>query len=210
MEELPIVAARKFERLADDPEPDLPRIAWKVQVRLQEQATPRLVTLEEIDGHLGTAEHRIRSCRRGFRVLGNDNKFIVESRSHILEEALDRGITVRVMCVAPRSIGSETLQIIDPRFPKAGDFEKSMGPVEEILRRLRDAYGGLLDFRYLRIAPAMGLFITDPDDPNHGVVKVEIYGIQPFKPLGSRPHLLLRPVSGALTLMSGQPGDRVG
>jgi TIR domain len=191
LDALPIVASRKYEQLAEDAKPDLLRIAQKIQTRLREHASVSLVTREEVDDLIGKPEYRMMRCRRELRVLGNDCKLVVESLSREVEEALKRGVIVRVMCVAPESLGSKTLPFIDPRFPKPGDFEASMLSAEKVLKRLRDTYGRLFEFKYLPFAPAMGLFITDPDDHDRGVVKLEIYGIQPFEPLGSRPHLVL-------------------
>jgi hypothetical protein len=50
------------------------------------------------------------------------------------------------------------------------------------MERLRGAYPGLFEFRFMASLPATGLFIVDPD--LGGLMKVELYVPTPAAPMG--------------------------
>ena len=146
-----------------------------------------LVGRHEVDAHVDPIEARLRRARHEIRILGNDNKFVAESCSPLLDEALKRGVRVKVLFTDPSSPTADMLARVDPRFHSADEFQNSIASVFRLLEARKRQFPSLLEFRVLPVLPALGLFITDPDDPQ-GLVKAEIYTMKPFD---TRPHIIL-------------------
>ncbi len=151
-----------------------------------------LVTRDQLDQLTGTVQQRLSKAKDEIKVSGNDNKFIAESGSSWIEDALRRGVRIKIVCVDPKSPATDMLPKIDPRFPTASTFVESMVSVEKVLRRLRKEFPRHFEFRYLPLLPRIGLFITDPVSPS-GIIKVEFYVSKPYKHIDSRPHIIIPP-----------------
>jgi hypothetical protein len=83
------------------------------------------------------------------------------------------------------------LEKIDPRFPTAQSFRESMRNTLQCLRMFKSNYPDLFDYRLLPILPALGFFIVDPHS-KEGIVKIELYTAKEWKPISSRPHLVIK------------------
>jgi hypothetical protein len=92
--------------------------------------------------------------------------------------------------VNPTSTAPEMLARIDPHFDSSTQFCSSMSEVISQLEAWKEKYPNSFKFRLLPILPALGFFITDPNS-THGIVKVEIYTSKGWKPIKSRPHIIL-------------------
>lgn len=184
---LPFVASRRYETL--NSQADIPRIAKKVGNRVIEETRPMLLRRTEVDPAIGSVETRIAAARRQICISGNDCKFVAESLSPCVETALRAGKRVNILCVDPDSAAAEMLPKIDQRFPTPEYFRESVRSVESTLRTISKAGPGL-ELRYLPILPAIGFFITDPDD-SAGIVKVEVYASSKPNQLLHRPHIVL-------------------
>jgi hypothetical protein len=149
-----------------------------------------LATRAEVDTILGSVESRLANSAKEVLISGNDCKFVVESLSGELEDALSRRVKVRVLVVDPTGLGAKTVPYLDPRFPTEESFVESMTGVSPVLERLRETWRGRFEYRYLPFAPPIGLFIVDKDQVG-GFVSVVIYCVKPYLPLKSRPHVLL-------------------
>jgi len=194
---MPLLKSRRYERIALNKAGNVARaeLARIVQA-ISEVATLRmlvpLIGRDELNGAIGGLEDRLPNIRERLMVSGNDCKALVESKSGFLRRALDRNVKINILCVDPQSDGAvNTLTNIDPRFDDATDFKLSMQSVERVLTKLRDAYGALFEFRYMPVAPSVGLYISDPDLPTE-IVKVELYTPKPWRPVDTRPHLLIK------------------
>jgi hypothetical protein len=147
-----------------------------------------LVARDEVDSVVGSVRQRLGQANEEVWISGNDCKFVVEAESQSVREALKRGVQVSVLCVHPDGPGAEALALIDPRFDSPSEFRDAMLSVRRGLERMRNEFDGF-SFRLLPLAPAIGLFITDPNGPT-GVVKAEIYTAKPWR---TRPNLIAGP-----------------
>ena len=149
-----------------------------------------MIIRDQVDLVIGTVQQRLKNAKNEIRISGNDNKFIAESASIWVKEALSRGVTVKILCIDPESAVPTMLAKIDPRFPTAESFKDSMESVEKELLRIRKEFPHNFEFRYLPILPAIGFFITDPSSYS-GMTKIEIYISKPYKYIDSRPHIII-------------------
>ncbi len=149
-----------------------------------------IILRDQVDPLIGSVQQRLKNARNEVRISGNDNKFVAESASTWVREALNRGVVVKILCTDPKSTVPAMLAKIDPRFTTAAAFEESMESVDKELRRIKQEFPRNFEFRYLPILPAMGFFITDPASPT-GITKIEIYIAKPYKYLDSRPHIII-------------------
>lgn len=158
----------------------------------EESSKVTIIVRDQIIQNLGTIQQNLEDARSEVCISGNDCKFVAESASPWIESALNRGISIKLICVDPKSNVPSMLTKIDPRFPTVSSFVNSMASVERVLKRLKKDYPRYFDFRYISILPAMGFFITDPS-LNTGILKVEFYVSKPYKRLNSRPHIIIPP-----------------
>jgi hypothetical protein len=141
---------------------------------------------------VGGLEDRLPNLRETLLASGNDCKALVESKSGFLEKSLKNKVRIKIMCVDPQSAPAvETLARIDPRFSDPADFTTSMQGVERVLTKLRAAYAGFFEFRYMPVAPSVGLYISDPGLPTE-LMKVEMYTPKPWNPVDTRPHVIVK------------------
>jgi TIR domain len=196
-QKMPLLRARRYERVTLNnsgraSKAELDRVAQVISEVATLRTLVRLVGRDELNSAIGGLEDRLTNIRERLMVSGNDCKAIVESKSGFLTKALDRGVKIRILCVDPKSAHAvETLVMIDPRFDDATDFTLSMQAVERVLTKLRSTYPNLFEFRYMPIAPSVGIYISDPGLPT-AVIKVELYTPKPWKPIDTRPHILLK------------------
>jgi hypothetical protein len=197
----PILYRKRYERLrqpgdaADTNTYDFAGIALIVKKLVHELTSPMLLVRDHVDKHVKPPRTRLADAMASFWLLGIDNKQVVGSDSNYIEEALDRGVNMRIICVDPRFPPVvDMVSAIDPRFRTPKAFVDSMVEMEGILSNLRSGYPGKMEFKYSRILPSVGLFITDPKRAS-GIVKAEIYvpkeWPQLFNVPRSRPHLIL-------------------
>ena len=148
------------------------------------------LTLNDLGREIPGFEERIATAESEILISGNDCKFAVESRSAHLRKALGRGVAIKILCADP-SVPQlpEMLAVIDQRFETGDKFRSSMISVEQTLMGLRRGYPKLFEFKYLRVLPALGFFMTDAE--KGGFVKVELYTPGPWEPLDTRPHFLV-------------------
>lgn len=151
-----------------------------------------IIVRDQIVESLGTIQQNLENAKAEVFISGNDCKFVAESASPWVEHALRRGVSIKLLCVDPKSNVPHMLAKIDPRFPTAGSFVDSMASVEKVLQRLKRDYPRYFDFRYISILPAMGFFMTDPSLKT-GIVKIEFYVSKPYGRLNSRPHIIIPP-----------------
>lgn len=150
----------------------------------------RLIDREAVDRKLGSFQRRLEKAESLVCISGNDCKFVVESSSAAIDDLLNRGLRLKLLLTDPDTGASEMLARIDPRFTTADQFRESM---TEVLRRLelwREKWPTQFEYRLLPVLPALGFFITDPHT-GHGTVKIELYTAKQFKPINSRPHIIL-------------------
>jgi hypothetical protein len=142
---------------------------------------------QDVDKIIGSIEERFANAKHEILISGNDNKYIAESCSALVDEALSRGVRVKILCTDPNSEAASMLPIIDPRYENAEDFKISMTPVIRELNKKKEKYPNLFEYRLLQFMPAISFFIVDPLLPS-GIVKSEIYTAKPYN---SRPHFIL-------------------
>lgn len=192
-----LLRARRYERIAlgkggKASKAELDRVVGVITEVAVLRTLVRLVGRDELNSVIGGLEDRLSSTRELLMVSGNDCKAIVESKFGFLVKALDRGVKIKIMCVDPQSpLAVETLTKIDPRFDDVTDFTLSMEAVERVLTKTRAAYPDLFEFRYMPIAPSVGLYISDPGLPT-ALMKVELYTPKPWNPVATRPHIVLK------------------
>jgi hypothetical protein len=196
---LPLLAPRRYEPIKVSPTTnratpsELKRIARVVSEAVRAKRSVSILGRGELDAAAGDVPTRLARAKRDVFVLGNDCKAVTESYSaHLINAMRERNVSIRVLCVDPKKEEAvDHLVRIDDRFPTAGKFKESMSAVEAVLQGMRDEFGEkLFEFRYLPIAPAVGLFIIDPD-LQEGFVKAEIYTPKPWMPEPTRPHFVL-------------------
>lgn len=144
---------------------------------------------DEIDEEVGTMAQRIENASAEIFVSGNDCKFI-ESQSHLLRSALDRGRKIRILAVAPFGPGAATLPLIDPRFPDTDTFRKAILSAQAAFAGLQGEFPASFELRFLPFGPSIGIFLSDPDAPGE-VFKAEIYISKPLGPKETRPHFVI-------------------
>lgn len=194
---MPLLRARRYERIALSSvnkvsKSELGRVIQAISEATTLRTLAQMVGRDELNSIIGGLEDRLPNTREILMVSGNDCKAIVESKSGFLTKALIRGVKIRIMCVDPESPAAvETLIKIDPRFDDAEDFVLSMQGVQRVLIKLRAAYPNLFEFRYMPIAPSVGLYISDPGLPT-AHMKIEIYTPKPWNPVATRPHLIVK------------------
>jgi Ni,Fe-hydrogenase maturation factor len=154
----------------------------------------QLLTRDESSARLGSLNQRIANAQKELCFSGNDCKAVVETASPHVEEALkERGVHIKILCVNPANRAlTKMLSMIDPRFATAQQFEESMVSVAARLEDFRTRHPELFQYKYLDFLPALGFFISDPE--NDGILKVETYTAKPFVP-NTRPHMVVRPNS---------------
>ena len=192
---LPLLVSRRYERLAltkgAPTAAELDRLAESIRDVVAPKNMVPLMSREEANTTYGGLEERIPEVREQLLIAGNDCKAVVESKSAYLRRALARGVEVKILCVDPKSDHAvTTLAMIDPRFDEPDDFIASMIGVERVLKGLRESYPKSFDFRYLPVAPSVGLFICDPGLPS-SFTKIELYTPKPWQPVATRPHIVV-------------------
>lgn len=173
-DKMPLLRSRRYERIALNKAGNASRaeLARVVQA-ISDVATLRVLVpmlgRDELNAAIGGLEDRLPNVREQLMVSGNDCKALVESKSGFLRQALDRKVKIKILT----------------------DFRLSMQSVERVLTKLRAAYSGLFEFRYMPVAPSVGLYISDPNLPTE-VMKVELYTPKPWRPADTRPHLIIK------------------
>jgi hypothetical protein len=194
---LPLLRSRRYERIVVDPtgnvsDEELGRATRVVTEVTTLRTLVQMVGRDDLNKVIGGLEDRIPQIQERLMVSGNDCKALVESKSAFLMRALDRGVGINIMCVDPASSSAvDHLVRIDPRFDERTDFILSMQAVERVLSKLRSSYPDLFAFRYLPVAPAVGLYISDPGLPT-ALTKVELYTPKPWNPIATRAHVIVR------------------
>jgi hypothetical protein len=145
----------------------------------------------KVDKELGTVSERFDKANESVFISGNDCAFVAVAESPKIEKLLRRNVRVKIMVVDPDSPTPEMLAKIDPRFPTKSVFTESMINTISGLRQLKKKFPDLFEYRLLPILPALGFFITDPHG-KEGIVKIEIYTAKEWKPIDSRPHLIIK------------------
>lgn len=151
-----------------------------------------LITRDEVDPIVGSLEQRINAAKTEIRISGSDCKSATESLSGHLARALDRGVKLKVMCLDPRI--ADNVALVDDRFKTAESFVNSVASVESAMRDIGQN-NPLFEMRYSPILTSVGFFISDPGTPT-GTFKIELHSIKPYKPVHTRPHMLLDETSG--------------
>ena len=80
------------------------------------------------------------------------------------------------------------LALIDPRF-EGDNFKTEISGVTEQAFKWHKEYPQF-EYKLLPILPAAGYFISDPNLSSKSV-KVELYAARPWKPIDTRPHLII-------------------
>jgi hypothetical protein len=184
---LPFVAGRRYER--HDGDQSLAGLVGRLYQRLVEQSQPLLLTRAEVDRSVGTVEERLAGAKTAVWISGIDNMFVARSLSAYVLRTLERGVEIRILSVDPESAAADMLPSIDPRFPSRDFFESEVRSVQTVLSMWRAQFSNF-QFRYIPFLPAAGYFITDPGTATE-TVKVELYTAKPWKPLDTRPHLVI-------------------
>lgn len=196
-EKMPLLRWRRYERIAlnkagNASRAELTRVVQAISDVTTLRVLVPLLGRDELNAAIGGLEDRLPNVREQLMVSGNDCKALVESKSGFLSRALDRKVKIKILCVDPEATGAvEALTKIDPRFDDATDFKLSMQSVERVLTKLRAAYARLFEFRYMPVAPSVGLYISDPDLSTE-VMKVELYTPKPWRPADTRLHLIIK------------------
>lgn len=196
-QKMPLLRSRRYERIAlkksgAASKSELARVVQAISDATTLRALVPLLGRDELNASIGGLEDRLPNIREHLMVSGNDCKALVESKSGFLSRALDRKVKIKILCVDPEVPGAvDALTKIDPRFDEAIDFTSSMQAVERVLVKLRTKYPGLFEFRYMPVAPSVGLYIADPGLAT-AQMKVELYTPKPWKPADTRPHLIIK------------------
>lgn len=150
----------------------------------------RFLSRSQVDSRIGSLEERLENAKASVAISGNDCKFVVEASSHAIDSLLNRGVRLRLLLVDPESQVPEMLAKFDPRFETPEQVRTSLVEVTARLRLWQERFPTLFEYRFLPIVPALGFFIVDPDTWR-GCVKIEVYTAKPWKPIATRPHLIL-------------------
>jgi hypothetical protein len=156
-------------------------------------ATPTLVkmlSLGDVATDVGEPEERATAAQSLILISGIDCKAMVESKSWMIQEALDRAVQVHVLCVDPRATAfMEVLRHLD-RFAAPGSYEQSMAGVQAKLDELDRSRH--FSYKLLPYLPSLNFFVVDPESAT-GSFKVEIYTPLGNKSGPGRPHLVIPP-----------------
>jgi hypothetical protein len=144
-----------------------------------------------VDKELGTVSERFDNANESVYISGNDCAFVAVAESPKIERLLLRRVRVKIIVVDPDSAAPDMLAKIDPRFHTANAFRESMVTVKSGLRELKRKYPEHFEYKMLPILPALGFFIIDPHSEK-GIVKIELYTAKEWKPIHSRPHLVIK------------------
>jgi hypothetical protein len=168
-------------------------VSWLISYFWTRARFRRILFLDRasVDKELGGVEERFDNAREEVWISGNDCAFVAVAESPKVEKLLDRKVRVKILVVDPDSAAPAMLAKIDPRFPTEAAFKESMATVKSGLRELKRKYPQHFEYRLLPILPAMGFFIIDPHS-EEGIVKFEIYTAKDWKPIDSRPHLIIK------------------
>lgn len=150
----------------------------------------RFLDRSQVDRELGTLQQRFEKVTSTVWISGNDCKYVAESASGLIDTLLRRGVRVKLLAVDPDSNAPDMLAKIDPRFETATQFRNSMIEVRRRLDNWKEQYPTQFEYRLLPILPALGFFITDASSRD-GIVKIEIYTAKPWRPIDSRPHMVV-------------------
>ena len=156
--------------------------------------TVQFMTRDEQLRLLPGISERFDAAQQEVRFSGNDCAAMVIENGPVIRRALKRGVAVKVMAADPSALGMDRmLHLIDPRFPKPGEFERSMAHISVDLLEMSEHFPNF-EYRLLPVLPALGFFMVDP--LTGGLVKVEFYVPSPWHPIPSRPHLTISPGMG--------------
>lgn len=142
--------------------------------------------------HVPEPRRRMLDAEQLILISGIDNKQVVESESWALEDALRRGVKVRILCLDPTAAPFVANLTHLDRFGTAEAFQRSIAAVEAQLTDLQAV--GDLEYKFLPYTPAIHFFVTDPDSTG-GTFKIEAYTPLGSKPGLGRPHFVLGPQS---------------
>lgn len=150
----------------------------------------KFLDISEMKREIGMPQKRLENATTEVRISGNDLKYVSESLSASINKLLAKGVRVKLLAVDPKSHVPDMLVKIDPRFEDPEQFKSSMTEVLNRLEEWQRSYSSTFEFRLLKVLPALGFFIIDPDS-TEGVVKIEIYTAKEWNPGQSRPHIII-------------------
>lgn len=150
----------------------------------------RFLDRSELDHEIGTVEERLANVTSSVCISGNDCKYTAETCSAHIDSLLRRGVSVKFIATNPTTAVSEMLAISDPRFHTPEQFKASMTEVIKRFKAWKAQYPDYFDYHLLPILPSLGFFITDANSSD-GLVKIEIYTSKDYKPVNSRPHMII-------------------
>ena len=168
-------------------------LSWLLSYLRAKSKFRRILFLDrnQVDKELGTVSERFDNANESVFISGNDCAFVAVSESPRIEKLLGRNIRVKILVVDPDSTAPHMLAKIDPRFSTEKAFKESMITVKSGLREIKNKYPEHFEYRFLPILPALGFFIIDPYSEK-GIVKIELYTAKEWKPIDSRPHLIIK------------------
>jgi len=193
---VPFLQSVRFESVesglkSDAQHAEVLRVAQTISEMVTLRSRVRLASRGDLESEFGDLEERLTSVKSHLKISGNDCAGLFPGKLAFIRQALRDGVRIDVMCVDPTVQSAvEHLVRIDPVFESESDFIRSMTSIEPILRNLRTQFPNLFSFRYTPVAPAIGLFISDPGLPA-ARIKVEMYTPKPWRPVRTRPHVIL-------------------
>lgn len=149
-----------------------------------------MVTLNQARDKVGSIEVRIDQAKDEIRFSGLDCKYVAESNSGRIENALKRNVKVKIICVDPEGPSAQLVPKIDPRIHDTDHFVKSVNSVIETLSKIKNKYPDNFEYRLVPVIPPLSMFIIDPNR-KEGLIKFEVYPVPPYGPPDSRPHFIL-------------------
>ena len=150
----------------------------------------RFLDRAQVDARLGTMESRLDAAKSVVYISGVDGKFLVETCSASVDSLLARGVRLHILLLEPTPALSLMCSLVYPRFNTETHLQSSMVEILTRLKELKTRHPKHFEYRLLPFLPALGFFIADPDSFG-GTVKIELYTAKQYKPIDSRPHLVL-------------------
>jgi hypothetical protein len=153
--------------------------------------TPKLVDRGQVHRVVGTLSRRLQNVAGELRISGFDCRHVIVDKRIELQDALERNVRVKIMCLDPQSeAATGLLEKVPSHYPNSASLRESIRSTQAILAGWRERFRDRLEIRYLPVIPAVGMFIADPNTSS-GVLKVELYTHEHRQAIISRPHLVI-------------------
>jgi hypothetical protein len=151
--------------------------------------TCEILTRNEVNQKIGDIPYLLKNVKNKLCISGNDMLGIVHGHADDISKYLQTGKKLKILVVNPDSDVPDMLAKIDTRSDHAEYYKRTLATIKNLLAEWKKEYTDTFEYGFLSFLPAMGFFITDPQEET-GIVKVKIYVAKPW--VENRPHILIK------------------